>query len=119
MAAPNAWEGNTPMAQKVNIVLVDDLDGSEAGSTVSFGLDGTTYEIDLNDKNAGKLRDALAPYLGHARKVSGARRGRKSGGNSLGPSPRLVRDWARSNGYEVSDRGRVPADVIAAYEAAN
>ena len=108
------------MAQKVNIVLVDDIDGSEASSTVSFGLDGTTYEIDLNDKNAGKLRDVLAPYLGHARKVSGGRRGRKAaGGSNLGPSPRLVRDWARSNGYEVSDRGRVPADVIAAYEAAN
>jgi len=108
------------MAQKVNIVLVDDLDGSEASSTVSFGLDGTTYEIDLNDKNAGKLRDALAPYLGHARKVSGGRRGRKAASSSnLGPSPRLVRDWARSNGYDVSDRGRVPADVIAAYEAAN
>ncbi len=107
------------MAQKVNIVLVDDLDGSEASSTVSFGLDGTTYEIDLNDKNAGKLRDALAPYLGHARKVSGGRRGRKAAGSSLGPSPRLVRDWARSNGYDVSDRGRVPADVTAAYQAAN
>ena len=108
------------MAQKVNIVLVDDLDGSEASSTVSFGLDGTTYEIDLNDKNSGKLRDALAPYLGHARKVSsGGRRGRKAAAGSLGPSPRLVRDWARSNGYDVSDRGRVPADVTAAYQAAN
>jgi len=111
------------MAQKVNIVLVDDVDGSEATDTVSFGLDGTSYQIDLSDKNAGGLRDALAPYLGHARKVSGGGRrpGRKSsgGGNALGPSPRLVRDWARSNGYQVSDRGRVPAAVIAAYEAAN
>ncbi|GAA2131477.1 Lsr2 family protein [Nocardioides bigeumensis] len=108
------------MAQKVNIVLVDDLDGSEASETISFGLDGATYEIDLNDKNAGKLRDALAPYLGHARKVTGAgRRGRKSSGGGSGPNPKQVRDWARSNGYEVSDRGRVPADVIAAFEAAN
>jgi len=110
------------MAQKVNIVLVDDVDGSEATETVSFGLDGTSYEIDLSDTNAGGLRNALAPYLGHARKVSGGRRGgRKAASSStnLGPSPRLVRDWARSNGYEVSDRGRVPADVIAAYEAAN
>jgi hypothetical protein len=109
------------MAQKVNIVLVDDIDGGEATETVSFGIDGTTYEIDLSDKNAAKLRDALAPYLGHGRKVSGGRRGaRKAGGSaSLGPSPRLVRDWARSNGHVVSDRGRVPADVIAAYEAAN
>jgi len=109
------------MAQRVNIVLVDDLDGGDATETVSFAIDGTTYEIDLSDKNASKLRDALAPYLGHARKVSGGRRGaRKAAASaSLGPSPRLVRDWARSNGYEVSDRGRVPADVIAAYEAAN
>jgi hypothetical protein len=109
------------MAQRVNIVLVDDLDGGDATETVSFAIDGATYEIDLSDKNASKLRDALAPYLGHARKVSGGRRGpRKAAASaSLGPSPRLVRDWARSNGYEVSDRGRVPADVIAAYEAAN
>lgn len=109
------------MAQKVNIVLVDDVDGSEATETVSFGLDGTSYEIDLSDKNAGGLRNALAPYLGHARKVSGGRRGgrRPAVSTKLGPSPRLVRDWARSNGYEVSDRGRVPADVIAAYTAAN
>ncbi|MGI8644860.1 MAG: histone-like nucleoid-structuring protein Lsr2 [Nocardioides sp.] len=109
------------MAQKVNIVLVDDLDGGDASETVSFGLDGTTYEIDLSDKNAGGLRTALAPYLGHARKVTGGRRGgrKQATSSNLGPSPRLVRDWARSNGYEVSDRGRVPADVIAAYEAAN
>jgi len=109
------------MAQKVNIVLVDDLDGGDASETVSFGLDGTTYEIDLSEKNAGSLRTALAPYLGHARKVNGGRRGGRKAATSsnLGPSPRLVRDWARSNGYEVSDRGRVPADVIAAYEAAN
>ena len=67
------------MAQKVNIVLVDDIDGSDATETVSFGLDGTSYEIDLNDKNASALRDALAGYVGHARKVGPAsRRGRKS-----------------------------------------
>ena len=68
------------MAQKVNIVLVDDLDGTEATETVSFGLDGATYEIDLNDGNAAALREALSGYVGHARKVTGgARRGRKSG----------------------------------------
>ena len=111
------------MAQKVNIILVDDVDGSEATETLSFGLDGTTYEIDLSDKNASGLRDALAPYVGHARKATGGRRGGRKAtsttSNNLGPSPRLVRDWARSNGYEVSDRGRVPADVLQAYEAAN
>ena len=67
-----------PMAQKVHIVLVDDLDGSEATESVSFGLDGTSYEIDLNDANAARLRDALAEFVGHARKVGSAtRRGRR------------------------------------------
>ena len=71
------------MAQKVHIVLVDDLDGSEATESVSFGLDGTSYEIDLNDKNAAKLRDTLAGYIGHARKVGAAsRRGRKTAASS-------------------------------------
>ena len=71
------------MAQKVNIVLVDDLDGTEATETVSFGLDGTTYEIDLNDANAASLREALSGYVGHARKVTGGgRRTRRSSGGS-------------------------------------
>ena len=114
------------MAQKVNIVLVDDIDGSEATETVSFGLDGTSYEIDLNDKNAGALRDALAGYIGHGRKVgSASRRGRRtssgaSGSSSCGgPSPTEIRDWARGQGMDVPERGRVSADVRAAYEAAH
>jgi len=110
------------MAQKVHIVLEDDLDGSPATETVSFGLDGKTYEIDLNDKNAGKLRDALAQYVGAGRSVGGARRGgRKSASSAttLGPSAREVRDWARSNGFDVPDRGRIPADVRTAFDAAN
>ena len=108
------------MAQKVNIVLVDDLDGSEATETISFGLDGTTYEIDLNDKNAAKLRDALSGYVGHARKVGAApRRGRRSAASANGPSAKEIRDWARSNGYDVPARGRVSADVREAYSAAH
>ncbi len=106
------------MAQKVNIILVDDLDGSEADETVSFALDGTSYEIDLNEKNAAKLRDALSGYIGHARKVSTTRK-RRSAASASGPSARELRDWARSNGYEVSDRGRVPAEVREAFEAAH
>jgi hypothetical protein len=106
------------MAQKVNIILVDDLDGSEADETVSFALDGTSYEIDLNEKNAAKLRDALSGYIGHARKVSTTRK-RRGSVTSSGPSARELRDWARSNGYEVSDRGRVPAEVREAFEAAH
>ncbi len=108
------------MAQKVNIVLVDDLDGSEAAETVSFGLDGASYEIDLNDKNARALRDALASYVGHARKAGGSgRRGRRSTAANLGPSTKEIRDWARSNGYDVSDRGRVSAEVRQAFDAAH
>ena len=108
------------MAQKVHIVLVDDLDGSEATESVSFGLDGTSYEIDLNDKNAAKLRDTLAGYIGHARKVGAAsRRGRKTAASSSGPSAREIRDWARSNGYDVPDRGRVAAEVRQAFDAAH
>jgi len=118
------------MAQKIHIVLEDDLDGSEATETVSFGLDGTSYEIDLNDQNASALREALATYVGHARKVSGARRGggRKasSGGGSGsgsngsgGATAKEIRDWARENGYEVPDRGRVSAEVREAYDAAH
>lgn len=108
------------MAQRVNIVLEDDLDGSNADETVTFGLDGASYEIDLSKKNAAKLRDALAAYVGAARRISG--RGRVRGGRSRqagGPSASAVREWARAEGYEVSDRGRVPADVRAAYDAAN
>ena len=108
------------MAQKVHIVLVDDIDGSDAEETVTFGLDGATYEIDLNSANAAKLRDAVAAYVGHARKVGGRRGARKSGGSSAGgTSAAEIRAWARSNGYDVPDRGRVSADVRAAYDAAN
>lgn len=107
------------MAQRVHIVLEDDLDGSEAEETVAFGLDGATYEIDLSAKNANQLRDALAVYIGSARRVTG-RSGRRGGrGRAAGPSPSEIREWARENGYEVSDRGRVSAEIKSAYEAAN
>ncbi|SFC20497.1 Lsr2 protein [Nocardioides terrae] len=109
------------MAQKVHIVLEDDLDGSEASETVSFALDGTSYEIDLNEGNATKLRDALSVYIGHGRRVTGgARRGRKATTNTGGgASAKEIRDWARSNGHTVPERGRIPADVRSAFEAAN
>jgi hypothetical protein len=108
------------MAQKVNVVLIDDIDGSDASETVSFGLDGTTYEIDLSDANAAALRDALAGYVGHARRVGAAsRRGRRTTTRNLGASTKEMRDWARSNGFKVSDRGRVSAEVRQAFEAAH
>lgn len=110
------------MAQKVQIILEDDLDGGEADETVSFALDGTSYEIDLNEANATKMREALAPYVGHARKVTGsrgARRGAAKSSGGSGPSPKEVREWARENGHEVPDRGRIPAEVREAYDAAH
>jgi nucleoid-associated protein Lsr2 len=109
------------MAQRVHIVLEDDLDGTDAEETVTFGLDGVTYDIDLSSDNAAALRDALAPYVASARRTSGRSAGRRSTsrGRSSGPSPAEVREWARAEGREVSDRGRVPADVRAAYDAAH
>lgn len=107
------------MAQKVNIVLVDDLDGTEATETVTFGLDGSSYEIDLNDANAAALREALSGYVGHARKNSGGSRRRKSAGSSSSSNTKDVREWAKSQGMEVSERGRISADVQQAYDAAH
>lgn len=107
------------MAQKVTIDHVDDLDGKTITDTdnpvVAFGLDGKSYEIDLSEKNQQKLRKALEPYIAQARKVRQSGGGRSVSPQS-GPSPKEVREWARANGYEVPDRGRVPADVRAAFD---
>jgi len=107
------------MAQKVHIVLVDDIDQSDAEETVSFGLDGKEYAIDLNKKNARALRDALAPYVGHARSVT-SRGGRRSAKQAAsGAAPAEIRAWARNNGFDVPERGRVSAEVREAYAAAH
>ena len=122
------------MAQKVQVLLVDDVDGGTAEETVTFSLDGVAYEIDLTAENAAQLRESFARWVGHARKVgsgsgSGSRGGgrqsrgagtsRRSGGSSAGGDATAIREWARENGYEVSERGRISADVRAAYEAAH
>ena len=110
------------MAQRVHVVLVDDIDGSDATETVAFGLDGSTYEIDLNEKNAAALREALAPYVGHARRSGGTRRGggrRAAAPAASGPTAAEVREWARENGWDVPARGRVSAEVRSAYDAAH
>jgi hypothetical protein len=105
------------MAQKVSIVLVDDIDGGDADETLTFALDGTGYEIDLSADNAARLREALAPYVGHARKVTGRKPAAKK---AAGSSTKDVREWARANGWaSLGDRGRVPADVQQAYDAAH
>jgi len=108
------------MAQKVQVLLVDDIDGSEATETVTFGLDGVAYEIDLSSGNAGELRTELARYVEHARKSSGAqlRRRRQRNGAGREQSAR-IREWARSQGKKVNERGRIPANIVAEYEAAH
>lgn len=111
------------MAQKVQVILIDDVDGGNADETVSFALDGVNYEIDLNAENAAALRDAFATWVGHARRVGG-RTGRRTrtarpAANGSGPSNSEIREWARNNGYEVSDRGRISAEIRDAYTAAH
>ncbi|OQO92831.1 histone-like nucleoid-structuring protein Lsr2 [Saccharomonospora piscinae] len=115
------------MAQKVLVSLVDDLDGSEAEETVEFGLDGVSYEIDLSSENAEELRDALAQYVEHARRAGGRKRPSSKGAakaNARSASVdreqnQAIRAWARKNGYEVSDRGRIPSEVVDAYHRRN
>ena len=119
------------MARKVQVILSDDLDENVAADeTVSFSLDGTSYEIDLSEKNAEELRNAFSRYVQAARKVgrgsgraSGGGRSRATGGGGGGRMDReqagAIRDWARKNGHAVSDRGRIPASVVEAYEAAH
>lgn len=114
------------MAQKVMVTLVDDLDGTEAGETVEFGLDGAVYEIDLSDDNAERLRGALSDYVEHARRQAGGRKRLVARGGA-GRAPRTasadreqnqaIREWARKQGMNVSDRGRIPKEVTDAYNA--
>jgi hypothetical protein len=110
------------MAKKVTVTLVDDFDGDGvADETVEFGLDGVTYEIDLTNKNAAKLRADLKGWIDAGRRVGGRRRGR-SGGSGRAAIDRdqsaAIREWARRNGHNVSTRGRIPAEVIDAFHAA-
>ncbi len=107
------------MAQKVHIVLEDDIDQSEAQETVAFGLDGKDYLIDLSSQHAGELRDALALYVGHARAGGSKRSARKSATRTSSSDAGAIRDWAKGQGYEVSERGRISSEVREAYTAAH
>jgi len=110
------------MVQRVEVQLTDDLDGTDIatgkGETLTFALDGYTYEIDLTNKNAGTLRKVLTPYVDAGRRVTTSR-GAKVRRTQVGPDATTLREWARANGYEVSDRGRIPASVREAFEGAN
>ena len=106
------------MAQETIVRLLDDIDGKPADETVSFSLDGIMYEIDLRAKNADKLRKTFAPYMEKARK--GSRRGRVAGrGRTAHNRERAadIRGWAKEQGITINDRGRIPAEVVQAYEA--
>ncbi|KAA8884419.1 Lsr2 family protein [Nocardia colli] len=110
------------MAKKVTVTLVDDYDGkSKANETVQFSIDGVAYEIDLSTKNAGKLRVTLEPWAEKARKTG--RLKRKGTGKATSATDReqtaAIREWARKHGHNVSTRGRIPADIVAAYNNAN
>jgi hypothetical protein len=116
------------MAKQVVTLLTDDLDGSEASRTVEFGLDGVNYTIDLSDKNAGKLRKALEPYIGAGTRVGrggvdrrGAARGRgtPAAGRTNRDQNQAIRVWAAKNGFDVSERGRIPTSVVEAFEQAH
>jgi hypothetical protein len=113
-------DGKWNMAQITEVRLVDDLDGGEAAESVAFSLDGKFYEIDLSEKHAAALRDAFAPFVGSARRAGGApvaSRPRMSAraGRSREETA-AIREWANTNGHEVSARGRIPAAVLEAYE---
>jgi hypothetical protein len=106
---------------KIQTLFIDDLDGSEAEGTVRFGLDGTEYEIDLNAEHAQALRDTLARYMQVARRAGGDSRRRVRGGRRAsadGLNTTEVREWAKAQGIEVKDRGRVPAELVVKFKAA-
>ena len=102
------------MAQRVTVELTDDIDGTEAVETIAFRVDGTAYEIDLSKKNAAKMRQAFERYIEHARRAAGGRRsGRPRRDRHFSSA---VRDWAKQQGIQVSERGRIPASVVSQYE---
>jgi hypothetical protein len=123
--SPPSTDGSA-MAQQTTVRFIDDLDGSEASGTFDFSLEGRNYQIDLSDENAAKLREALTPFIGAARKAGGrgGRRGRPGGKEAEAKSGRsdrdesaAIRQWAREHGHKVSDRGRIAKSVLEAYKA--
>jgi hypothetical protein len=117
----NQWNG-VQVAQKIQTLFIDDIDGSEAEGTVRFALDGAEYEIDLNAKHAEALRKSLARYVDAARRSSGSVARRPARGGRRAPASGLntteVREWAKAQGIEVKDRGRVPAELVVRFRAA-
>ncbi|WP_308016632.1 Lsr2 family protein [Pseudonocardia sp. ICBG162] len=119
-ASINTAEGDT-VARIETVQLIDDLDGAAADETVAFAVDGKLFEIDLNATNAATFRDKLAPFVSAARTAGGGRVARRreaaaaAGSTEARRHSQAVRVWARENGYAVSERGRIPAEVVEAY----
>jgi hypothetical protein len=117
----NNMETETKLAQKVSVLLVDDIDGSDAHETIPFGIDGTHYEIDLNSEHAQELREQLERYVKVARRVTAATaqptRVRRTAANDA--KNKEIRNWARERGMDVNGRGRIPADIMTQYEEEN
>jgi hypothetical protein len=117
------WPEGTVVARREMVVLEDDLDGGDAAETVKFALDGAWYEIDLNNKNAKKLRDSLTRYVESGRKVGrgGVVAGARSRGRVTAASDReqnkAIRAWAKKTGKDISDRGRIPQEIVEEYHA--
>ncbi|GAA0905387.1 hypothetical protein GCM10009559_73340 [Pseudonocardia zijingensis] len=116
-------ERQHPVAKQTTVTLVDDLDGSEADEQVEFAMDGKSYEIDLSSANSARLREALAPFISAARRTSGRRR---SGGAVATARPstdreqnQAIREWAQQQGMKISERGRIPSNVLEAYHKAH
>lgn len=112
------------MAQKVEVQLIDDLEGGPADETVEFGLGGKRYEIDLKTDNVKKLYAFLDDYVGAARKASNSRTKTRTGtATAATPADRdrnqAIREWARGQGHDVADRGRIPSEVVDAYDTAH
>lgn len=111
------------MAKQTTVTLIDDLDGSPADELVEFAVDGKSYEIDLSSANSTKLRDALAPFVSVARRT-GTRRASASSSSAARPAAdreqnQAIREWAQRQGLKISERGRIPSNVLEAYHAAH
>ena len=115
------------MAKQTTVTLIDDIDGSEADESVEFAIDGKSYEIDLSAANSARLRDALAPFVSAARRAGAARRSSGGSASSSGTSRQstdrelnqAIREWAQKEGMKISERGRIPSNVLEAYHAAH
>lgn len=104
------------MARKTQVTLIDDVDGTAATTTIGFGLDGITYEIDLSEENATKLREDFTQWVEHRRRTGG--RARRGAGAVRSSETKRIRQWAHENGLEVPDRGRISSEIRQAYAAA-